>query len=111
MEMQLSNAVFIAATTLMTFVVTGGAAKLLFRSIKWKWLSLWLVFGIAVTMIQVLGTASPKLTLNSTIPKPPKTSDSIEHVDLIPDRELTEWKEKIDKFDEKQDKRITENID
>ena len=109
MEMQLGNAAFVAITTLAVFLTVGVAAKLTIRQIKWKWIGTWMMFGVAIAIIQVQGTASPKLTVHAPIPTVQAKEIKIERVDLIPHRSMDEWRKSTDDFDKEQDKRIKEN--
>ena len=109
MEWQLANAAFLVITTLSTFLVLGLVVKLLVRQVKWSYFGLWMILGIAVTLMQVLGTASPKVTLNAPIPEAPTVTMDIERADLIPVRPMSDFTRKIDEFDAKQDQRIKEN--
>lgn len=109
MDWQLSNALFIAVTTLSTFLVLGLAAKLTLRFIRWSHVGAWMVFGLAVVMFQIVGTATPRLTVEGKIPSAPEGRQQIESTALIPNRPFSDFTRKIDAFDEKQDQRIKEN--
>lgn len=110
MDLQLNNALFLVVTTLAVFFTVGVVAKLSYRRIKYRWLGAWMVLGVGVTLIQIQGAALPRITVDAQIPRAPEASMKIEPNELVPQRSFDEWRESSDKFDEKQDERISENI-
>lgn len=109
MEWQIGNSLFIAVTTLATFLVAGLVTKLIIKSIKWKWFGAWMVIGVCIVVIQINSTSSPKMTVKTSIPSIPNKQLTIERMELIPERSFKEWQESTDVFDGVQDERIKEN--
>lgn len=110
MDWQLSNALFIAITTLLVFAALALVAWLtLGNRLKWKWIGSWMALGVTVVIIQIQGTAMPRVTVNTELPSVPNKQIEFQPTELIPKRPMKEWRDSTDKFDEEQDRRIEEN--